>query len=153
VVKYKESRISAHHNYLVNDMLTPGFCVGDSGIPGGFYFVADLVLAGESTPRISARLMDEQGVFLLEVVWNRITENPGGCSREPIPGGFRILNTSSEALLEVRTQSFANGFLTRLKGRLCDEKKNLRMEPLGESVQIHGEANLVLAAPFAIPVR
>jgi len=46
-IRFRESKISAHHNYLVNDMLTPGFVVGDPGSGKGFYFLADFVLPGE----------------------------------------------------------------------------------------------------------
>jgi len=148
MIRYRESRISAHHNYLVNDMLTPGFVVGNPREGRGFYFLADIVLAGESTPRISARLMDEEGRFLAELSWNRFVDNPGGCAYQAIFGGFRIQPSSGEPLLEVRTQTFPRGYLTRIKARLFDEQGKPRMEPLGESIQIHGEANLFLERPF-----
>jgi len=80
-------------------MLTPGFVVGDRHSRNNFYFLADLVYPGESTPRISARLLDEKGVFLVELNWNRIIENPGSCSYGSIAEGFRILHLSDEALL------------------------------------------------------
>ena len=38
-------------------------------------------------------------------------------------------------------------------GMLYDENGDLRIEPLGESIQVHGEANLVLDTPFALPSR
>ena len=89
-MKHLESRISAHHNYLVNNVLTPGFALGHPGKKRDFYFLADVVLPGESTPRISGRLFDAHGDLLLELNWNRIGENPGGCSYRSTPGGFRI---------------------------------------------------------------
>jgi len=148
MIKFKESKISAHHNYLVNDLLTPGFVVGDPTSDNAFYVLADPVLPGESTPRISARLMDENGNLLLELSLNRIRENPGQCTYHPIQGGFRILLRSGEPFLEVLTQNFPMGHLTRVKARLFDENGDLRMEPLGESIQVHGDSNLVLDRPF-----
>jgi len=41
MVEFTESRISAHHNYLVNDRLTPGFVVGNPNSDSGFFFLAD----------------------------------------------------------------------------------------------------------------
>ena len=91
-MKIRESRLSAHHNYLVNRMLTPGFLVGDPRSEKSFYFLADVVLPGESTPRISCRFMNEQGEMLAEMGWNRIRNNPGSCVFMSTPGGFRILS-------------------------------------------------------------
>ena len=153
MIEYQESKISAHHNYLVNDLLTPGFVVGDPNSQKGFYFLADLVLPGESTPRISARLLNEQGALLLELSWNRIGKNPEGCTYQSLPGGFRVMSSASEPLLEVRTENFPKGYLTRIKARLFDEKGELRMGPLGESIQVHGEANLMLHTPFSFSTK
>jgi hypothetical protein len=148
LLKHRESLISAHHNYLVNNMLSPGFVLGDPGSKEGFYFLADLVLPGESTPRISARLFDGSGGLLLELSWNRITENPGSCSHQSISGGFRLLHPSGESLMEVHTRSFANGYLTRIQGRLHDQEGTLRMEPSYEGIQVHGDARLALDSPY-----
>ena len=145
--KVRESRISAHHNYLVNGIITPGFVVGDPNEQTGFFFLADVVLPGEGTPRISARLV-EGGEVLLELSWNRIRQNRGSYVHQSVPGGFRITHGAAETVLEVRTQAFANGYLTHIMARLTDEEGRLRMEPSGESVRIHGPANLVLDAPF-----
>jgi hypothetical protein len=97
--------------------------------------------------------MDEQGDLLLELNWNRIAENPGECAYHPLQGGFKILNRSDEPLLEVLTQNFPRGYLTRLKARLFDEKGDLRVEPLGESIQVYGEANLVFDSPFNLSAK
>ena len=149
MVQYRESRISAHHNYLVNGMLTPGFVVGNPNSGQGFYFLADLVLPGESTPRISARIVDKQGSTLLELNWNRIRKNRDGYGYKSIPGGFCIEQPSRAPLFEVHTHSFPKGYITWINGRLFDEKGRIRMEPLGESIQVHGEAELILESPFA----
>lgn len=148
MVEFTESRISAHHNYLVNDRLTPGFVIGDPNSGQGFYFLADLLLPGQETPLISARLVSEKGHTLLELRSNKIADNPSRCTYQPLPRGFRILDPSSEPLLEVITQDFPMGHLTRIKTRLFDERGDLRVESSGESIQVHGEANLVLDAPF-----
>ena len=153
MIKFRESKISAHHNYLVNDLLTPGFVVGDPNSQNAFYFLADPVLPGESTPRISARIMDEKGDLLLELNGNRIGDNPGKCDFHPLQGGFKILRQPNEPLLEVHTQNFPRGLLTRIKARLFDENGDLRVEPLGESIQVHGEATLVLDAPLTLSTK
>ena len=149
MIKFKESKISAHHNYLVNDLLTPGFVVGDPNSRHSFYFLADLVPPGEITPRVSARIMDEKGDLLLELDRNRVGENPGQCDYHALQGGFKVLRQPNDLLLEVLTQNFPRGHLTRINARLFDENGDLRVEPLGESIQVHGESNLVLDTPFS----
>jgi len=148
MIQYRESTISAHHNYLVNDMLTPGFVVGDPNSQRGFFFLADLILPGEAAPRISARLVDKHGAWLVELHENEIRENPGGCIQQQVPGGSCILLSSGETVLEINTRSFANGYLTIIMARLLDEKGDLRMEPLGESIRVYGETKLVLDSLF-----
>jgi hypothetical protein len=148
MMPYRESKISAHHNYLVNAILTPGFVVGDPNSEKGFYFLADLVLPGESTPRISTRITDDHGMVLLELSWNRIRENQGGYTHQSVEGGFRILQPSGKLLFEVCTRSFPKGHLTRITGTVVDEKGRIRMEPLGESIRVYGKAELVLETPF-----
>ena len=147
-MKYKESLISAHHNYLVNNMLSPGFVLGDPNAKEGFYLLADLVLPEKNTPRISARLFDTEGKFLLELICNKIGENPGRCSYQSSPGGFRLLYASGETLLEVHTETFAKGYLTRIQGKLYDGDGRLRMEPAHEGSHVFEEADLALKAPF-----
>ena len=138
-IRFRESKISAHHNYLVNDMLTPGFVIGDPGSEKGFYFLADFVLPGESTARISARLLAENGDLLTELKWSRLGKNPSGCLFQSLSSGFKVLAPSSgEPILEVRTEQYANGYLTRIRGRFFDENGRLRVEPHGDSIRIHG---------------
>jgi hypothetical protein len=153
MIEFTESRISAHHNYLVNDRLTPGFVVGNPNSDNDFFLIADLLLPGQDTPLISARLMNKKGDTLLELHSNSITNNPAGCTHQFFPRGFRIIDPSSDPLLEVLTQDFPMGHLTRIKARLFDEQGDLRVDPLGESIQVHGEAELVLAAPFSSSKR
>ena len=148
MIQYRESKISAHHNYLVNNILTPGFVVGKPDSQSGFYFLADVVLPGESTPRISSRMMDENGKLVLELDWNRIRKNPGRFAHQPVPGGFRILNEKGDPLLSVLTETFPNGYLTFLTARLFDEKGDLRIAPLGKSIEVRGDALLTLEGPF-----
>lgn len=148
MVEITESSVSAHHNYLVNDRLTPGFVVGNPNSDNGFFFLADFLLPSQDTPLISMRLVTEKGDTLLELYLNDISDNPAGCTIQSLPRGFRILNSSSEPLLEVLTQDFPMGHLTRIKAKLFDERGDLRMSPLGESIQVHGEAKLILDTPF-----
>ena len=153
MVKQTESLISAYHNYLVNNMLSPGFFVGDPHSQDDFYFLADIMPPDEVTPPISARLFDSQGLFLLEVNRSEIAENQGRCTLETTPGGFYIVCPSDELLLEINTQRFANGYLTRIKARLYDRNNILCIEPLHEGVQLYGEACLALDAPFEFHKR
>ncbi|MEW6666643.1 MAG: hypothetical protein AB1512_15660 [Thermodesulfobacteriota bacterium] len=143
----RESLISAHHNYLVNDMLTPGFVLGDPGDAGDFWFVADVVRPGETVPRISGRILDEKGRFLAELRSSRLALNPGGCVLRPGAGGFGLVSPSGEMLLSVHTQVFTNGYLTRIQGKLYDRSGVLRMEPSHEGAKVYGEARLTLEAP------
>ncbi|MDY6973405.1 MAG: hypothetical protein SV775_13920 [Thermodesulfobacteriota bacterium] len=147
MLKFRESHISAHHNYLVNDMLAAGFLLGDPDSPKTFYFLSDIVPPGESTPRISARAFDEHGLLLFELTSNVMGKNPCECASQSIPGGVRILDSSGKALLEVRTEEFTNGYLTRLKARLFDEHGNLRIGDQGESIQVYGEADMAYISP------
>jgi hypothetical protein len=147
-IKHRESLISAHHNYLVNNMLTPGFVIGKPYSKEVFYFLADLLLPGENTPRISARLFDEKGSLVVELNWNRVGDNPGRCRFQPGADGFILSHATGEPLLEVSTSKFANGFLTRIRGKLFDDTGNLRMEPFYEGVLIHGDAISALDKPF-----
>lgn len=147
-MKFRESLISAHHNYLVNRMLTPGFLLGDPNSREDFWFLADMVPPGASEPRVYARLYDNHGLFLVEIRLNKIVENPGGCVYHAIPGGFRISYFPGDPLLIVHTESFANGYLTRLQGRLHDKEGQLRMENLYESVQVYDESMLSFRKPY-----
>lgn len=148
MIEYRESLMSSHHNYLVNGMLTQGFAVGDSGSEKGFFLLADPVFPGETTPRISARCMDEEAHLLLEFAIDRIGENPGKCNVHTTSDGYSIRCPSGDSLIEVRTKAFANGYLTLIKASLFDEHGNLRVEPRDESIWVHGEACLSLAAPL-----
>ena len=150
MVEFTESGVSAHHNYLVNDRLTPGFVVGNPNSDNGFFFLADFLVPGQDTPLISMRLVTEKGDTLLELYLNDMADNPKGCTVQSLPRGFRILNSSSEPLLEVLTQDFPMGHLTRIKAKLFDERGDLRISPLGESIQVHGEAKLILDTPFVL---
>jgi len=151
MIEYRESIVSAYHNYLVNDMLTPGFLVGDPNSQNTFFFLADLVQPGQTPPRISARLLDMDGKCLVELNENNIRENPAGCTQQSVPGGSSVLLPSRIPLLEINTRRFANGYLTTIKAALLDEKGDPRIEPLGESIKVHGEAELNLVSPFSPP--
>lgn len=144
----KQSLISAHHNYLVNDMLTPGFVLGDPRDTDGFWFVADMLRPGETAPRISGRLFDEKGQFLAELRSGGLVRNPGGCVLRSSGGGFKLASSSGETFLLVHTQVFTNGYLTRIQGRLYDSAGTLRMEPSHDGVNVHGKACLALSKPF-----
>ncbi len=148
MVRHRESLISAHHNYLVNDMLTCGFVLGDEGSREEFWFLADVVPVGEVTPRVSGRLFDGQGRLLLLLRDGHIVENPKGCIYLTVAGGFRLNHSSGETLLSVQTQVFTNGYLTRIQGRLHDRQGVLRMEPSYEGCKVYGEARLALNKPM-----
>jgi hypothetical protein len=148
MLKFHESLISAHHNYLLNQMLSPGFLVGEPNSREDFWFLADVVPPGTSAPRIYGRLYDSRGVFALEIQPEGILENPLECLYQPFPGGYRIAYPSGGVLLVVQTESFANGFLTRVQGKLYDRHRMLRMGPSYEGVQVYGKAQLALDRPL-----
>jgi hypothetical protein len=148
MVNFHESLISAHHNYLVNRMLTPGFLLGDPNSREDFWFLADMVPFGASEPRIYARLYDNQGLFLVEIRLNNIVENRSGCVYQVFPGGFRISYSVGDPLLMVDTERFANGYLTRFQGRLHDKEGQLRMENFYDSVRVYDESMLSFRSPY-----
>ena len=148
MLKFRESLVSAHHNYLVNQMLAPGFLIGDPDSKDEFFFLADVALPGEREPKISARFFDPQGALVLEMENEKMIKNPMGCARQTLPGGYRIVLPSGEALLTMQTESFANGFLTRIQGKLYDREGKLRMEPYYDAIQVYGEVGLWLREPL-----
>jgi hypothetical protein len=148
MLKFRESLASAHHNYLVNQMLSPGFLVGNPDSKDDFYFLADVVPSGESEPRIYCRFYDAEGNFVLGAEPERILDNPLGCLRQSFAGGYRMVLPSGETLLSVQTETFANGFLTRIQGKLYDREGKLRIEPHFDAIKIHGEARLTLDSPY-----
>ena len=146
-MKFKESRISAHHNYIINAMTTPGFALGDPDSRNGFFFLADPVLPGEKTHRVHGRLFEASGEKAVEILWNRIGDNPGDCLYELIEGGFKITHPRGEVFIEVSTREFTNGFITYIRGLVFDEHGNPRIKPEGQGVRILGDARLVLDFP------
>ncbi len=56
---------------------------------------------------------------------------------------------SGETLLNVQTESFANGFLTRIQGKLYDQGGKLRIESYYDAIQVHGEVVRWLKEPFS----
>jgi hypothetical protein len=149
MLKFRESLVNAHHNYLVNQILSPGFMLGDPDSKDDLYFLADVVRPGESEPRIYCRLYDANGAFVLEMEPKSIVMNPLGCFRQSAPGGYRIVLPSGESLLSVQTESFANGFLTRIQGKFYDRGGKLRIEPYYDAIQVHGEVGRWLKDPFS----
>jgi len=147
-LKFRESLISADHNYLINGMLSPGFVLGDPGAGEAFWFLADVVGPGKKEGVISARLYDRHGRYLLEIRENEIIENPALYLRQTIPEGFRLSAPSGEALMEVRARRFTNGSLTLIHAKLYDGKGRLRMEPSYEGVKVYGKGRLSLAEPY-----
>jgi len=132
----------------VNQVLSPGFLVGNPDSKDDFYFLADVVPPGESEPRIYCRFSDAEGNFVLGAEPKRVLDNPLGCLRQSFPGGYRIVLPSGETLLSVQTETFANGFLTRIQGKLYDREGKLRIEPHYDAIQVHGEVGLWLKEPF-----
>ena len=139
-MKYRESLISAHHNYLVDQMLTPGFVLGEPDGEDDFWLLADVLRPEEKAPFLSGRFYDPEGLFLVELRGHETVKNPGGCPFQKTGDGFQLLYPSGEVLLSVRTEAFANGHLTRIQGKLYDTKGLPRMEPSFESARVLGEA-------------
>ena len=147
---YRESIISAHHNYLVNGLLTPGFVLGEPASHDGFWFIADMLTPNEKAPRISGRFFDSGGRFLLLMRCNEIVENPAGCTYHAQSEGFRIVHASGELIFSLFTRHFANGSLTQMEGRLYDRRGNPRLEPAFGGVKVYGEACLTMDSPYSL---
>jgi len=149
-VKFRESIISSHHNYLINQMLIPGFILGDPHAGEEFWLLADVLLPGEKAPYISGRFYDQKGGFLLRMQGSEVVENPGNCVFQSFGEGFRLLQPAGEELLSLRTEAFANGYLTRIQGKLYDKRGSLRMESSFESAKVLGEIQRALNAPVRL---
>ncbi|MGE5841900.1 MAG: hypothetical protein ACM335_06465 [Deltaproteobacteria bacterium] len=150
MLKFHESLVSAHHNYLVNQALSPGFLLGELGAKDDFWFLADIVPAARREPTIHGRIYDSQGRYVLEMKFNRITENPKACVMAPLAGGFQVRWADGEPLLRVQTVSFANGYLTWIQGKICDREGKIRMEPFLDGIKVFGKATLALAGRHPI---
>lgn len=147
MVEIIKSRISSHHNYRINGVLTPGFVAGDPG-GGGFYLLADMLLPGETTARVSGRFFDEKGQFMVELFLSRASSNPGGCIYRSEQGGFSLTGPRGKTILRVLTNRFANGYLTNLDGRIHDEGGEVRMESRGGIVRLFGSPIHILSEPW-----
>lgn len=143
MVKHKESLISAHHNYLVNEMLAAGFALGDPNSEYDFWLLAEIVPPGETSARLSGRLFDRQGEFILEIRKGEIVQNPGRCVLQNFSGGLRVLHPSGDVLLSLSTQPFTNGYMTRIQGKFYDKSGRLRAEPSHDGIKIYGEVELL----------
>ena len=150
-MKFRESLISAHHNYLIDQMLTPGFVLGEPDGKDDFWLLADVLLPDEKAPFLSGRFYDPEGRFLVELRGVEAVQNPGGCLLQKSGDGFQLLYPSGEVLLSVRTETFANGYLSRIQGKLYDREGLLRMEPSFESARVLGEAWRPLEASARTP--
>lgn len=146
-MKFRQSLISAHHNYLINQMLTPGFILGEPDAGDDFWLLADVVLPGEKAPYVSGRFYDRNGDFLLHLKGNEIVENQGYCLARSSGGGFSLHYPSGDVLLAVHTEVFTNGYLTLIQGRLYDRKGSLRLEPSFESARVLGPSHRTLDGP------
>jgi len=146
-MKFRESLISAHHNYLIDRMLTPGFLLGKADAKDDFWLLADVLLPEERAPFLCGRFYDPEGRFLVHLRGDQWVENPGGCRLQGSGDGFQILYPSGEVLLAVRTEVFTNGYLTRIQGKLYDRSGLLRVEPSFDSARVLDEAWHPLASP------
>ena len=146
-MEFRESRISSYHNYLINQMLTPGFLLGEPERVDDFWLLADVLLPGERKPYLSGRLYGPEGEFLLHLRGGEMVENPGDCLLRTVAEGFRLLSPSGEELLTLHTEVFANGSVTRIQGRLYDREGAVCMEPSFESARVFGAVQWMLHRP------
>ncbi len=116
--------------------------------------IDDVVLPGESTPRISARLIDEKGDLLLELNLNWIGENPGKCTYHPLKRGQNTL-FFRRATIGSPHPEFPKGHLKHIKARLFDEigDLRLRMEPLERASRSMGTQTWSLIPLSLFPPR
>lgn len=142
-MEFRESFISAYHNYLINQMLTPGFLLGGPDPGDDFWLLADVLLPGEKGPYLSGRFYDPEGNFLLYMQGGEVVDNPGHCLLRKSGDDFLVLYPSEDMLLAAHTELFANGSLTRIQGKLYDKTGSLRMEPSFESARLFGEVQWI----------
>ena len=84
----------------------------------------------------------------MELRGDEVVQNPGRCLLQVSGDGFRLLYPSGEVLLAVRTEVFANGYLTRIQGKLYDRKGLLHMEPSFDSARVLDETWRTLDVPM-----
>ncbi len=144
MLNVKESRVSAYHNYLINGMLSPCMLIGEQNGGNGFYLLFDFVSPGGRMPLVNGTIYGPQKDVLARIKENELIENPGACSFHFIQGDFALSAPDNKAILVAKTHEFTNGYMTTINARLYDEKGILRVEPLGNSIQVHGEANTAL---------
>lgn len=135
-MKYREGLISAYHNYLIDQMLTPGFVLGEPEGGEDFWLLADVLFPEEKAPFLAGRFFDQAGRLLAEMQGEEIIRNPGNCVLRPCGEGFDLLHPSGDLLLAARTEVFANGYLTRIQGKLHDRKGLLRLESAFDSTRV-----------------
>ncbi len=82
----------------------------------------------------------------MRIAGQEVLENPGGCVLQKLAGGFRILYASGEPLVSVHTEAFANGYLTRIQGKLYDGEGKIRAEPTYDSIRVFGKGTLASAS-------
>ena len=138
MIQFKESRINSFHNYMVDGMLMPSFSAGNPWDGPCFYFIAEKASEHEDFPLISASIYDAKGAFAAELKRSRIDRNPGACRFERKRDGFILHSAEGEKILEAVRTTFANCCMTVVKGRLYDEKGDLRMEQHGRNASLKG---------------
>lgn len=150
MLQAKESRVSAYHNYLINGMLIPGMLIGGEKGGNGFYLLFDFVSPGGRMPLVNATIYGPQKDILARIKENELIENPGACSLHFRKGDFALSGPDNKAILVAKTHEFTNGYLTTINARLYDENGILRVEPLDNSIQVHGKANTALTRSISL---
>ena len=148
MIKTKESKISAFHNYLINSMLSPGLLTGNPHTGNAFYLLFDVIEPGDKMPLVYATIYSSKKELMAKIRNNELIENPGRCTIHFDQGYFAVSGPDERVILVAKTQEFTNGYMTTISARLYDEKGILRVEPLGESIHVRGQESSVLSSPF-----
>jgi len=117
MLKFRESLVSAHHNYLVNQMLSPGFVMGILIQRMNSIFLLTRYRPGKRAEDLLS-VYDAQGNFVWKQKPKRLLWNPSVVFCQSFLAVIVGLFSLRGALVIVQTESFANGFLTRIQGNV-----------------------------------
>ena len=99
------------------------FAVGDVGSADDFFLVGTTDEDASGYPLLTGTLIGTDGNVLCRLWRNRLTDNPGRCTKSFGPGaGYEIRDAPGAVVLRVETEheAGASAFITRLTGTFTD---------------------------------
>jgi hypothetical protein len=112
-----ESRIvSAYHNYMLTGRLQSEFVLSCRDQGDGFLLRGHRVEPGDTVPLLSGNIYNAEGRLLAVIGRNVLLRGRSGLSLLCGPRGLALKEADGTTLLCAETVSFANGFITRIRG-------------------------------------